>query len=71
MTDRINAFVVVLARDIRDDDVEATQNAIMQIKGVISVENNISDVSDIVAASREKQKVTEKLYALIDEFNKL
>ena len=69
MTDRINAFVVVLDRDVRDDDVEATRKAIMQIKGVVSVDNNVTDISDSVARSRMKSEMTEHLYELIKKIN--
>ena len=37
MTDRINAFIVILDRDIREDDAEDTITALKQIKGVLSV----------------------------------
>lgn len=69
MTDRINAFVVVLDRDVRDDDVEATRKAILQIKDVISVDNNVTDISDAVARSRIKSEMTEHLYGLIKKIN--
>lgn len=49
MTDRYNALVVVLEHNTRDDDAEATINAIKQIKGVISVKGNVSDINDHIA----------------------
>lgn len=69
MTDRINALVVVLEKDIRDDDIEATRNAIMQIKGVISVGNNVADHTDFIAKSRVQQEVTELLFGVIKKLN--
>ena len=69
MTDRINALIVVLDRDIRDDDLDATRKAIEQIKGVVSVENNVTDISDSVARSRLRMEMTQHLYDLIKNIN--
>jgi hypothetical protein len=69
MTDRINALIVVLEMDIRDDDLDATRKAIEQIKGVVSVENNVADISDSVARSRMRAEMTQHLYDLIKKIN--
>lgn len=45
MTDRVNALVVVLDKDIRTDDVESLIEAIKHFRGVLSVFNNIADAS--------------------------
>ena len=52
MTDRVNALTVILDRDIRTDDVEATINAIRQIKGVLKVKPHIREMSDDIAEAR-------------------
>lgn len=43
MTDRINAIVVVLEKDMREDDAEPILNAIRQMRGVLDVRTNIAD----------------------------
>lgn len=45
MTDRVDAFTIVLDKDVREDDVEFILNAIRMIKGVMSVEPHIADIS--------------------------
>ena len=71
MTDRYNSLVVSLERDIREDDAEIIINAIKAIRGVNGVEGNIVDPDSFTAQMRINEKVTEKLYSLIKEINKL
>lgn len=61
MSDRINYIMVVLEEDKRDDDCEATLNAIRNIKGVLSAEPNIVDPDDWFAEERAKRELGEKL----------
>lgn len=70
MSDRVNGFIVVLDRDYNDDDIEATINAIKQIKGVISVKPNVATPNDEIVAMREKHKLIDKVYGLIEEILK-
>lgn len=49
MTDRINTFVVVLDRNIRDDDVLPLLNAVRQIRGVLTVEPHVAQRLDEMA----------------------
>ena len=67
MTDRINAFTVILDTDMRDDDAEVVLNAISMVKGVLRVEPHIADINAHVAAARIGNKVNERLYALARE----
>lgn len=69
MTDRYNALTVSLERDIRDDDAEIIINAIKMIRGVSDVTGNIVDPDSFVAESRARERITDKLYALIKEIN--
>jgi hypothetical protein len=69
MTDRANAILVVLDRDIREDDIESTCAAIQHIKGVMRVEMNVVDTADFIATTRAKSAVIERLYDLIKELN--
>lgn len=61
MTDRHAGYVVVLDRDIRDDDAQATIAAIGQIKGVASVEPIVADPGSIIAEVRAKREIGEKV----------
>lgn len=52
MTDRVHSLTVILAEDIRTDDVEPLQNAIRHLRGVIAVEGNVSNVESKMAEER-------------------
>ncbi len=67
MTDRINSFTVVLEKDIRDDDAEKIEQAILQIRGIISVKPKVTNSSDMVAYMRIKHVWQKKIYALFSE----
>ena len=65
MTDRYNALIVVLDKDIREDDAEATIKAIEQIRGVASVTGNVSDISDHIAKDKAIQEIKNKIWELL------
>lgn len=65
MTDRINAFIVILNHDIREDDAEDTITALKQIKGVLSVQPHVADFSDAIAQDRVRMELTEKLWRVL------
>ncbi len=66
MTDRFHSFTVILAKDVREDDAEATMNAIKQLRGVLSVEGNVSgDIGQIVAEMRVRQEIGEALLKIV------
>jgi hypothetical protein len=65
MTDRYNSLIVVLEKDIRDDDAESTIEAIKHIKGVLRVKGNVVDTSDFVARSRVKTELLEKILDIL------
>jgi hypothetical protein len=65
MTDRINAFIVILDRDIRDDDAEDTITALKQIKGVISVKPRVKSMGDVIAEDRVRMELTERLWRVL------
>lgn len=67
MTTRYNALVVVLEQDIRDDDAEYTINAIKQIKNVLDVKPNEGSMQDLIAYSRMKHRVYQKILSMFDE----
>lgn len=62
MTDRYNAFIVILDRDIREDDAEATINAIKQIKGVLGVQPHIADANEGIAEARVRRELIAQLW---------
>ncbi len=62
MTDRINSLVVVLEKDIRDDDCEPILDAIRMIKGVLHVKANVASHTDYMAEERAKHALTQKVW---------
>lgn len=67
MTDRINGFTVVLSKDIREDDFEALKNAVLMLKGVVSIEPNVVNATDYIAKMQSKSEIKSKLYDFIDK----
>lgn len=65
MTDRINAFIVVLERDIRDDDCQPLIDAIMQFKGVISVNANVVDINSHISIIKAENEIRNKLIDIL------
>ena len=62
MTDRINSITIALEKDIRVDDAESLIAAIYHMKGVLRIEQNITDPSSWVAETRAKHEMREKIY---------
>lgn len=66
MTDRYNAFVVILDKDIRDDDAKPIIDAIKQLRGVLSVEPQTADpLSEYTAETRLRHELFDKIAAII------
>jgi hypothetical protein len=65
MTDRIHSLTIVLERDIRMDDAQATIAAIEQIKGVLSVTPNVASIEDHIAFQRVRRELTEKIMEVV------
>lgn len=65
MTDRYNAFTVVLERDIRSDDAEDIINAIKHIRGVLSVKPHTSNMADTIAEDRVRADLIKKLWDVL------
>ncbi len=68
MTDRYNAFIVILEWDIRSDDAKMTINAIKHIKGVLGVEPHVATIDESIAKMRLKEELWEKVFQLFKEF---
>ncbi len=65
MTDRIKGVYVTFEKDIRDDDAEPILNAIRQIRGVLSVEAEVSNFNDHIARERVRRELGCKLMAVL------
>lgn len=62
MTDRYNALIVALSKDVRDDDAEKIMNAISMMKGVSGVTGNVVEPDSYVAETRVKNEVVSELF---------
>lgn len=67
MTDRVNALVVTLDGDYRIDDVQSIIDALYMIKGIVHVEENVSDVESHVAYSLARSRISNKLFKVLSE----
>lgn len=70
MTERVNGFFVALDHDIRTDDFETIKNAVLAIKHVIGVEENIDSCSLYVAQERFRSDMGSKIVDLIYDFKR-
>jgi hypothetical protein len=66
VTDRVSSFVVVLADDIRVDDIKHVLNAIRMVKGVIKVTPNTSKLEDVTAHARILRGLTDEFHKAIE-----
>lgn len=66
MSDRINALTVVLEKDLRADDAEALLTAIRQLRGVISVQANVTGIADHIALERARREIYDKLWSALE-----
>jgi len=67
MTDRIHALTVHLNRDYRDDDAASLIDAIMHLRGVVSVETHITGPMDHMARARVRAELEMKAHDAITE----
>jgi inosine-uridine nucleoside N-ribohydrolase len=65
MTDRYSSLTVVLEKDIREDDAQALVAAIHQLRGVLTVEGNVANLSEFVIEQRVRQEFREKLWEVL------
>lgn len=61
MSDRIHTLTVVLEKDMRDDDVESLKSAIGHMRGVLSVDGEVSDIVSHMAEDRAKAALTDAI----------
>lgn len=66
MTDRHSAYIVILEQDIREDDAQATINAIKQIRGVLGVEPHIANpFEEQIAEMRVRNELSNKIFKVL------
>jgi len=61
MTDRLAGFIVTLETPVREDDVESTRKAILQLKGVISVSPVVANAEFYMAREQARVELTHDL----------
>lgn len=73
MTDRHTAYIVILQNPIREDDADATIMALNMVKGVLTVEPVVEDVTHVVATARAEhdlgQRILKAVYGEIRKTN--
>ena len=67
MGDRIKGFYVSLEEDVKDEDFEYIKNAVLMIKGVLSIKENIRNADDYFNRSKIKNELWEKIYKIFME----
>ena len=65
MSDDGHSFLVVLGRDVGDEATEAIQTALYQIKGVVSVQRNVTDFTSVMAYERAKRELSDKIWDVL------
>jgi hypothetical protein len=65
MTDRLNTLTVALEKDIRVDDAQGLIDAILRMRGVLSVTGNVADGTAWMAEERARRELGEKLWQVI------
>jgi hypothetical protein len=65
MSDRTVVLTVVLDKTYRVDDAESIMSAIRMVKGVLSVDANVSDVGTHAAYSQARSDLAEKLWSVL------
>jgi hypothetical protein len=65
VTDRYSSFLVVLEKDTREDDAQATIAAIQQIRGVAGVTPHVHTVEQTIADMRARDALAAKLLEIL------
>jgi hypothetical protein len=64
VSDRINTIVVVLDHDMAEDDADRLVDLFLHLRGVASVQRNVTDLEDYAARARVKSDFREKIFDL-------
>lgn len=65
MTDRLKGFVVVFDKDIREDDAEQLQQAILCMKNVVEVKPVKADFEDEMIRLRVRREIVGEIWKLL------
>jgi hypothetical protein len=65
LSDRYNYLIVVLEKDLKDEDAQPLLEAIKCLRGVLSVTPNVSDPAGWTAEERVRRELTEKLLQVL------
>ena len=71
MTDRHSGYIVTLHQDTREDDAQATIDAINMIKGVLNVQPITTTTEIHLARATERHALREKIFTLLEETSHL
>lgn len=67
MTDRYAGYVVTLGEDIREDDAESIETALLMVRGVVAVEPIVADYEKACAEARVRHDIAKRLSKLTAE----
>jgi len=67
MSDQFKGLVVTLKKPTSDKGTKAIQNAILQMKGVISVEPVVDDAQDSMNRQMVRNKLIDEMWKLLKQ----
>ena len=68
MSDRINAFVVILNESVREDEVSAIITALKMVKGVYTVTPHVESIEDLMAEIKANNTAKSKLFDIVSNW---
>jgi hypothetical protein len=66
MTTRHTGYIVVLEKDIREDDAEAVITALTMVRGVLTITPIEANPESRIAEERVRQELRIKLFAALE-----
>jgi uncharacterized protein (DUF885 family) len=67
VSEKVSGFVVVLDSDLKYEDAQATISALKRIRGVVSADPILTNVSQQIAQIRAERVIEEKLWRALHE----
>lgn len=70
MTDQYNALVVMLEKDMRDDDAQGLCEAIGRMRGVLSVSghSHLNNLDSLVTRQRARREIMDALLTMARKY---
>jgi hypothetical protein len=65
MSDRANTITVVLEEETRVDDLEGLLNAIRQMRGVVTAEADVTEVTEFYALHQARHEVRQQIVDIL------